>query len=153
MKLPADVLALENQLCFPLYAASRLTIKLYAPLLRELGITYPQYLVMLVVWQYREQSVSAICNRLYLETNTVTPLLKRLEEKGLVMRRRSNDDERVVHIAATEAGAKLKSRAATIPQQILHTFCDETASEADLVRLRALLNSMLSTLDQRSRPY
>ena len=81
MSASAESLYLEKQLCFPLYAASRLTTKIYAPLLKELDITYPQYLVLLVLWQHGEQSVNEVGNRLFLESNTVTPLLKRLEQK------------------------------------------------------------------------
>ena len=80
-----EVLYLENQICFPLYAASRLTNQLYTPLLKEMGLTYPQYLVMLVLWQHKNLTVNEICSKLILETNTVTPLLKRLEQKGSLL--------------------------------------------------------------------
>jgi DNA-binding MarR family transcriptional regulator len=96
-----EQLKLENQLCFPVYAASRLITRIYQPYLDEIGITYPQYLVLLVLWEKDEVTVNEISRKLILNTNTTTPLLKRLEAQGLVSRRRSGEDERKVIIALT----------------------------------------------------
>ena len=113
-----DALKLENQLCFPLYAASREVIKRYTPFLKELDLTYTQYIVMMVLWQEDEISVKELGCRLFLDSGTLTPVLKSLEGKGCVTRRRSAEDERVVLIAASEAGAELKKRAASVPGSI-----------------------------------
>src|SRR6187549_2969309 len=113
---PANpALLLDNQLCFALYSASLAMTKLYKPLLEELALTYPQYLVMLVLWERDGLMVSELGERLYLDSGTLTPLLKRLEGAGLVARIRALDDERRVHVTLTAAGRKLKSRAAKIP--------------------------------------
>lgn len=101
-------LYLENQLCFPLYAASRLTTKIYTPFLNELDITYPQYLVLMILWQHPEQYVNEIGKKLLLESNTLTPLLKRMEQKNLIQRTRSQSDERSVVITLTENGLSLR---------------------------------------------
>ncbi|MBX3654768.1 MAG: MarR family transcriptional regulator [Ramlibacter sp.] len=116
---PEQTLLLDNQLCFALYSASLAMTKLYKPLLEELGLTYPQYLVMLVLWERDGLMVSELGERLSLDSGTLTPLLKRLEASGLVARIRDVQDERRVHITLTAAGRKLKSRATRIPGCIL----------------------------------
>jgi MarR family transcriptional regulator, organic hydroperoxide resistance regulator len=113
------MLKLDNQLCFALYSASLAMTKLYKPLLDELGLTYPQYLAMLVLWEQDGLMVSEIGERLSLDSGTLTPLLKRLETSGLLSRIRAVEDERRVHITLTAAGRKLKARAAKIPDCIL----------------------------------
>jgi DNA-binding MarR family transcriptional regulator len=143
-------LYLENQLCFPLYAASRLTTKLYAPYLEELGLTYPQYLVMLTLWEEDAQSVRAIGRRLYLESNTLTPLLKRLQQKGLIDRTRSTKDERTVVISLTTAGAELRERARQVPGDIVTSFQDETVDEGELQRFQRTLFRLLEVLSKRA---
>lgn len=110
-----DMLKLENQLCFPLYACSREITKAYHPVLSTLDLTYTQYLVMMVLWEDRELSVKDICNKLYLDSGTLTPLLKKLEAKELVTRTRSPQDERSVIIALTESGAALREKAKCVP--------------------------------------
>lgn len=110
-----EILRLENQLCFPLYAATNLLGKLYAPLLTEMDLTYPQYLVMLVLWEISPLSVGEVGSKLYLDSGTLTPLLKRLELKGLIYRQRDKTDERRVLIHLTEKGKVLKKKAASIP--------------------------------------
>jgi DNA-binding MarR family transcriptional regulator len=112
-------LQLSNQLCFPFYAASMLITRHYQPLLDELGITYPQYLVLMVLWEKDNLTVGQISNELLLNTNTLTPLLKRMEKGGLICRTRSSKDERQVLITMTEAGWQLRSKAALIPQKIM----------------------------------
>ena len=108
-------LDLDNQLCFALYSASLAMTKLYKPLLAGLGLTYPQYLVMLVLWESDGLMVSQLGERLSLDSGTLTPLLKRMEASGSIVRIRALDDERRVHITLTAAGRKLKTRAAAIP--------------------------------------
>lgn len=116
---PAQALLLDNQLCFALYSTSLAMTKLYKPLLDELELTYPQYLAMLVLWEKDGRSVSELGERLFLDSGTLTPLLKRLEAAGLVARIRDVEDERRVHVTLTAAGRKLKARAQKIPGCIL----------------------------------
>jgi len=119
-KISADqALLLDNQVCFALYSASLAMTKLYKPLLAELGLTYPQYLAMLVLWESDGLSVSELGQRLSLDSGTLTPLLKRLEAAGLVSRVRAVEDERRVHIHLSAAGRKLKARAAKVPGCVL----------------------------------
>ena len=114
--LPANpALLLDNQLCFALYSTSLAMTKFYKPLLEALGLTYPQYLVMLVLWEQDDVSVSALGERLFLDSGTLTPLLKRIEAAGLLVRTRATDDERRVQIALTPAGRQLKAQAAVVP--------------------------------------
>jgi len=116
---PEQALQLDNQLCFALYSASLAMTKLYKPLLEELGLTYPQYLVMLVLWEGDGLMVSELGQRLSLDSGTLTPLLKRLETAGLISRLRDVQDERRVHIHLTAAGRKLKAKAAKVPACVL----------------------------------
>ena len=108
-------LKLSSQLCFPLYACSRETIKLYKPWLDEIGLTYTQYITMMVLWEHHSMTVKELGQELYLDSGTLTPLLKKLEEKGLVTRRRSDRDERNLIVTITEAGEAMKDRALHIP--------------------------------------
>jgi DNA-binding MarR family transcriptional regulator len=136
-------LLLDNQLCFALYSASLAMTKLYKPLLEELGLTYPQYLVMLVLWERDGLMVSEIGERLFLDSGTLTPLLKRLEAAGLVARIRDVQDERRVHITLTSEGRKLKTRAAKVPA------CIREASQctlAELVQLKTQLRDLRERL-------
>ena len=110
-----DALALESQLCFALYSTQLAMNKLYRGLLRELDLTYPQYLTMLVLWQRDRQTVSEIGEQLYLDSATLTPLLKRLEAAALITRQRSRQDERQVEIALTEKGRSLREQAKAVP--------------------------------------
>lgn len=114
----AEALKLENQLCFPLYAASNLLTRLYRPALDEIGLTYPQYLVMLVLWEQDDMTVSDIGERLFLDSATLTPLLKRLENAGLINRHRSRKDERQVAVTLSEAGRELQQQALGIPHAV-----------------------------------
>jgi DNA-binding MarR family transcriptional regulator len=111
-------LELDQQLCFALYAASRALTRAYQPLLEPLGLTYPQYLVCLALWERDGRSVNELGTCLALDSGTLTPLLKRLQQAGLVERRRSTEDERVVHIHLTAAGRALRARARSIPKEI-----------------------------------
>lgn len=151
MSASAESLFLEKQLCFPLYAASRLTTKIYAPLLKELDITYPQYLVLLVLWQHGEQSVNEVGNRLFLESNTVTPLLKRLEQKQLISRNRSAEDERSVRIALTSKGELLKTEAMEIPEKIIGSFEDDSIDKAEILQFQKTLFKLVEILGNQSK--
>ncbi|MGW7382825.1 MarR family winged helix-turn-helix transcriptional regulator [Streptomyces sp. NPDC054794] len=133
-------LLLEDQLCFALYAASRAVTVRYRPLLDELGLTYPQYLVMLALWEKDPVSVGDLGAALQLESSTLSPLLKRLEAKGLVLRERRTDDERSVDIHLTEAGARLREKARTVPLAIgdaMNLTPAEDATAKQLLRLIA----------------
>jgi len=129
---PAARLKLDSQLCFALYSTNLAMHKLYRGLLKSLELTYPQYLVMLVLWEQDERTVSEIGERLFLDSATLTPLLKRMEAADLVWRRRAVEDERQVVIGLTPAGRALRRRAAKIPEQV---FC---AAACELEQLQAL---------------
>ena len=113
-----ESLKLSKQLCFPLYACSREMIKLYKPWLDEIGLTYTQYITMMVLWEHKSMTVKSLGLELYLDSGTLTPLLKKLEDKGLVTRRRSDKDERNLIVTITEAGEALKDRALHIPGEM-----------------------------------
>ncbi|WP_283214683.1 MarR family winged helix-turn-helix transcriptional regulator [Paenibacillus sp. HWE-109] len=115
----SEFLKLENQLCFSLYASSRAITRMYRPFLEDLGITYPQYLVLLVLWDQKESTVKELSEKLDLDSGTLTPMLKRMEAQQLVQRQRSVQDERVVNIQITEAGLALYEKALCIPQTLL----------------------------------
>ncbi len=137
----ADGLALGNFLCFALYSANHAFGRLYRTLLEPLGLTYPQYLVMVVLWEADGRKVSDIGARLFLESNTLTPLLKRLETLGLVRRERGREDERQVYIHLTEAGRALREQATAIPGCVL------AASGLDVSEARALTKAISALRD------
>jgi len=138
-----DWLRLDQQLCFALYASSLAMTKLYKPLLAPLGLTYPQYLVMLVLWELDGISVSTLGQRLSLDSGTLTPLLKRLEAAALIKRQRASDDERRVDIFLTEAGRRLKGQALAIPPQLA---CASACSLEELSSLTRRLHELRSQL-------
>lgn len=113
-----DVLKLENQLCFPLYACSKEIVKKYKPYLDELDLTYTQYITMMVLWENNQMNVKELGRYLYLDSGTLTPVLKKLEQKGLVERTRSKEDERVLSVTLTKTGNELKEKAVQIPSLI-----------------------------------
>ncbi len=115
----ADLLKLENQICFPVYSLAKEITNQYRTFLNKIDLTYPQYLVMLVLWEYKEQTVTNIGDKLRLDSGTLTPLLKRLEQKGLVSRSRSTSDERVVNITLTKAGEELKAKVKNLPKNMM----------------------------------
>ncbi|MBX3208386.1 MAG: MarR family transcriptional regulator [Labilithrix sp.] len=139
---------LDAQLCFALYSASRAFTRAYGPLLEPLGLTYPQYIVMLVLWERDDLSVSELGERLALDSGTLTPLLKRLEEAGFVDRRRDPDDERVVRVRLTRAGVKLEERAATVPTDLMRRAGYEPTKESlvQLEKLRGALQDLTRNL-------
>ena len=145
-----DLLKLDNQLCFRLYAASRLVTRLYRPLLDELGVTYPQYLVLLALWQWEVEgdaapkTISRISERLLLDAGTLTPLLRRMEESGWITRDRPRQgDGREVHVALTAAGRALKQRAAKVPQALV---CTPGLPLADMPALAGALDRLIASL-------
>jgi len=141
-----DALKLENQLCFRFYTVSRLITQAYGPLLDRLGVTYPQYLVLLVLWEKDAQPVNDIAKRLVLETNTVTPLLKRMEAEGLVRRTRGTEDARQLIVSLTEKGSRLRETAKDIPDQMGSTItCCNIPSE-QFPQLAATLDSLIQAL-------
>jgi DNA-binding MarR family transcriptional regulator len=138
-----DSLLFNEQLCFPLYAASNLITRLYRPLLSEIGLTYPQYLVIMLLWEATPRSVSDLGKALHLDSGTLTPLLKRLETSGLVVRRRDDQDERRVFILLTEQGKALREPAAKVPMALQHaTQC----SSEELIELRDRVNMLIKQI-------
>lgn len=142
-----DPLDLDRQVCFPIYAASNLLNRLYRPILAGLGLTYPQYLVMLVLWKHTPQTVGSLGEMLHLDSGTLTPLLKRMEQAGLINRTRDSEDERRVCIELTSKGRDLRSAAAQVPE-ILGTGLD--IDEASIIELRERVQALVAAL-HRSR--
>lgn len=138
-----EALKLERQLCFPLYAVSKEIVKKYTPYLDALGLTYTQYIAMLVLWEEREISMKELGIKLFLDSGTITPVLKALEKKGFVTRRRCEADERVVYAAITEAGMALREQAVEIPEKI-GTCLPLDAQEA--LTLYQILHKMMDKL-------
>ena len=140
-------LQLDNQICFRLYTASRLVTQAYTPLLTALGITYPQYLVLMVLWEKDNQPVNDIARRLLLETNTVTPLLQRMEKLGIVSRKKGEQDKRQQIVSLTKKGRALEEEAfATIPSGIDEQFIGCPLTPADYPRLAQELDSIIDIL-------
>ncbi len=143
-----DIIRLDEQLCFMLYAGSRAMTKAYQPMLKELGLTYPQYLVLMVLWEWAQETpdeptVKALGARLHLDSGTLTPLLKRLEAMGLVSRQRDSEDERRVFVGATAAGRELEASAALWLSEARETL---DAGEIDFTRLRQDLQALMGLL-------
>lgn len=138
-----DPLLLDNQLCYALYAAAHRMTKSYRPMLERMGLTYPQYLVLLVLWENDGVTVSEIGRRLRLDSGTLTPVLKRLETSGLLNRNRRQSDEREVEIALTDQGRALRSEAIAIRQSVM---CQLNMSEPEIQAMRADLNALIENL-------
>ncbi len=113
-----DVLKLENQLCFPLYACSKEIIRRYKPFLDDIDLTYTQYIAMMILWEEEQATVKELGTRLYLDSGTLTPVLKKLENKGYIERKRSDTDERNLIVSVTDEGKKLRERAVCIPEKM-----------------------------------
>ncbi|CUR48388.1 MarR family winged helix-turn-helix transcriptional regulator [Alloalcanivorax xenomutans] len=141
---PDSLLKLDLQVCFALYSTNLAMTKVYRRLLRELGLTYPQYLVMMVLWEEDGQSVSEIGERLFLDSATLTPLLKRLEGMGLLSRRRAADDERRVKVRLTEQGRELRIRAEAIPEAVA---CASQCQPEELMALKDQLHALRRKLN------
>lgn len=141
-----EQLKLENQLCFPVYAASRLITREYQPFLDRLGITYPQYLVLMILWEEDGVPVNDIARKLILNTNTITPLLKRLEKDGIVKRKRSKEDERKVIVQLTAKGREMQEEASLIPKKLAGRLLQGNLKVDDLIRLKEMLDSIISSM-------
>ena len=138
--------SLDNQLCFRLYTASRLITQAYHPLLSEYGLTYPQYLVLLVLWEQDAQPVNDIAKRLMLETNTVTPLLKRMEAEGVVTRTRGEQDARQTIVKLTAKGRSLQERLAAVPETIGNSVLCKRITPETIPDLFAMLDDIINQL-------
>ena len=143
-----EYLKLDNQLCFPLYATSRMITRMYQPLLEKLGLTYPQYIVMLVLWEADTLSVKAIGEQVQLNTNTLTPLLKRMQELKYITRIRSTEDERIVLVHLTKTGREMKSKALKIPHELIASL-DYPADKA--MELKRMLDDFMDRLNKAER--
>jgi len=142
----SDPLQLDNQVCFPLYSAANAMIRAYRPVLDAIDLTYPQYLVMLALWQYPRLTVTELGTKLRLDSGTLTPLLKRLEAKELVSRTRSSEDERVRIISLTERGTALKKQAQSIPESLR---CQVNMPPERALELKNLCLELLKLLDPK----
>ncbi len=136
-----ELLKLDNQLCFAIYACSKEIIRLYRPFLEKLGITYTQYITLLALWEKDDITVKELGQRLYLDSGTLTPLLKKMEENGFIIRQRSSEDERKVVIKLTEKAIDLKKQALSIPQAV---FCNTGLSPEEAVQLREEITKLLN---------
>lgn len=135
-----DILKLENQMCFPLYALSREIIKLYKPYLDKFNLTYTQYIAMLVMWEEEKIVFKELGKKLHLDSGTLTPVLKKLESMGLIIKYRSKEDDRIVIIELTESGKQLKDEVIGIPEKV---FCESGISEEDAVQFKYYLDKIL----------
>ncbi|MBO6046595.1 MAG: MarR family transcriptional regulator [Erysipelotrichaceae bacterium] len=140
-----DQLKLDNQICFPLYACSHEVTKKYKPLLDELDLTYTQYITMMVMWEHEMMTVKSLGQVLHLDSGTLTPLLKRLEAKGLIKRERSKEDERSVNVTLTDAGRSLEQKAKDVPFKIAQSF---DLSDEEAKTLYTLLYKVMNTLTE-----
>ncbi|MCQ0110198.1 DNA-binding transcriptional regulator, MarR family [Zhouia amylolytica] len=141
----SDKLKLTNQVCFPLYQLAKEVINLYRPILKDLDLTYPQYLVMIVLWEEGRQNVSEIGTKLHLDSGTLTPLLKRLEQKKLIQRKRNQIDERIVTISLTGHGKKLREKASCVPDQIVASLKMTTN---ELQQLQNVIGNILNQINK-----
>ena len=139
----SNSLHLDQQLCFALYSSSRLIVQSYDAILKELGLTYPQFLVLLALWEKNPLSVKQIGENLHLDSGTLSPLLKKMQTKGLVKKMRSNKDERIVTIMLTASGRNMQKTAAKIPHQI---FCKLQMKEKEVIDLRKQLQALTHVL-------
>lgn len=135
-----DILKLENQMCFPLYALSREIIKLYKPYLDKFNLTYTQYIAMLVMWEEEKIVFKELGKKLHLDSGTLTPVLKKLESMGLIIKYRSKEDDRIVIIELTESGKQLKDEVIGIPEKV---FCESGISEEDAAKFKYYLDKIL----------
>ncbi len=140
-----DALKLENQICFPLYACSKEIVRMYKPFLDEIDLTYTQYIAMMVLWEHKQINVKELGSFLYLDSGTLTPVLKKLEQKGYIVRNRAKEDERVLIVTLTKEGEKLKEIAVNIPMQIGKCVALE---QQDAMELYRLLNKLLTNFSE-----
>lgn len=150
-KSPTDSLKLSNQLCFPIYSVSKLLTKAYKPYLTKLGITYPQYLVMLVLWEQDHQTVNDIAAKLLLNTNTLSPLLQRMEKQEIIQRNRCQNDERSVIVCLSKKGKEMQKPAASIPNELLEILVSENVSLPDIKRIKGILDHWIEVLTEEEK--
>ncbi|BAX79910.1 MarR family winged helix-turn-helix transcriptional regulator [Labilibaculum antarcticum] len=143
-------LRLSSQICFPIYSASRLITKAYKPYLDEIGLTYPQYLVLLVLWENDELTVNQISEKLLLNTNTLSPLLKRMGKMELLERNRSHEDERSVIVQLTEKGKQLKMKALPIPEKLVMELLSDNIKIEEMLKLKDILSKLIFLLTNKS---
>ena len=143
-------LLLSSQICYPLYSASRLITKAYKPYLDKMGLTYPQYLVLMVLWENDGLSVNQISKRLLLNTNTLSPLLKRMEKMEILQRNRSSEDERSVIVQLTESGKKLKAKALPIPEKLFVEVISDKINIDDILKLKDTLSELVEVLSNKN---
>ena len=148
-----EQLKLDNQLCFRLYTAARLTMGAYHPYLDPLGITYPQYLVMLVLWEHEKQTVMDISHRLQLDTNTVTPLLQRMEKAGLIKRTKGKEDARQRIVTLTEKGIAMQEQAKHIPECLSAEILNHIGSIEELTKMIPTLDKLIEGLKQTNNEH
>ena len=149
-------LMLENQLCFRLYTAARLVTASYTPYFKEFGITYPQYLVLMLLWEQANRIISEITERLHLETNTITPLLQRMEKQGLVVRQKSQADSRLRIISLTNEGKRLEEKIKDIPNCMAHDIVESGIRAEELMAMIPLLDKFIGALQKTGKnqpPY
>lgn len=146
-----EQLKLESQVCFPIYSVSRLITKAYQPYLDKMGITYPQYLVLLILWDNDSVTVSDITKKLLLNTNTVSPLLKRMEKSQLIERNKCREDERSLIISLTEKGLKLKDEASKVPEIILKVLLESQIKLPDVIQLKETLDQWIEALNKQKK--
>tara|TARA_B100001778_G_C18133500_1_gene426079 strand:- start:62 stop:511 length:450 start_codon:yes stop_codon:yes gene_type:complete len=146
-----EQLKLSNQICFPLYSASRLITQAYQPYLDKMGITYPQYLVLMVLWENDEISVNDVAKKLILKTNTISPLLQRMAKQELIERNRSSDDERCVKVKLTDKGKALEAKAKLIPEQMLDHLLSDSVELDDVIQMRHQLNQWIEILKDKQK--
>lgn len=148
-----EQLKLDNQLCFRLYTAARLTMGAYHPYLDPLGITYPQYLVMLVLWEHEKQTVMDISHRLQLDTNTVTPLLQRMEKAGLIKRTKGKEDARQRIVTLTDKGLAMQEQAKHIPECLSAEILNHIGSIEELTKIVPTLDKLIEGLKQTNKEH
>jgi len=146
-----DQLKLNNQICFPIYSVSRLITKAYKPFLEEMGLTYPQYLVLLVLWEKDGVSINHIGEKLMLNSNTLSPLIKRMEKMELLQRNRADKDERSVVVTLTKKGKELKKRAIPVPEKLLDTLLTDDVELSDVLLLKDQLNKWIDILSKKKQ--
>lgn len=144
-----EAFLLDNQLCFRLYTASRLMTQVYNPLLAEKGLTYPQYLVLLVLWEKDSRKVNDIARRLFLETNTVTPLLQRMEKEGIITRQKGKTDARQMIVSLTEKGAALQEALADVPYAAGKAVLCKSVTPETVPELFAVLDELIEKLNRK----
>ena len=146
-----EQLQLSNQICFPIYSVSRLITKAYKPYLDEMELTYPQYLVLMVLWENDSIPVNQISEKLLLNTNTLSPLLKRMEKMDVLQRNRSSKDERCVIVELTQKGKDLQTQAAPIPEKLINILLTENIKLSEVIQLKDMLNEWIGILSENDK--